>query len=115
MSEKVIDIYLTPRFWKGELVYDGRRPLLVYDEPDDPEHRQNLDEDKPYPPKYTRKLEPEDGILYELSQLKNIKNEKRSVGIKMIICVTMYNERTICTIKPSNSWKEPLQEFIRTS
>lgn len=30
MLDKVIDIYLTPRFWKGEIVYDGRRPLLVY-------------------------------------------------------------------------------------
>lgn len=30
MKEQAIDIYLTPRFWKGEVVYDGRRPLLVY-------------------------------------------------------------------------------------
>ena len=40
MSDDVIDIYLTPRFWKGEVVYDGRRPLLVFEQP---LHRPHID------------------------------------------------------------------------
>lgn len=55
MLDKVIDIYLTPRFWKGELVYDGRRPILVYEQP---EHKFHINEEKPYPPQCTRKLGP---------------------------------------------------------
>lgn len=43
----------------------------------------------------TRKLRPDDGILYELSQLKNVKEEGKCKGIKMLVCVTMYNERKI--------------------
>lgn len=89
IMNEVIDVYLTPRFWKGELIYDGRRPLLVYQQP---VHRPHIDDTKPYPPSYTRKLEPSDGLLYQLSQLKNVK--QTNTGIKMLVCVTMYNERT---------------------
>ena len=71
MLDKVIDIYLTPRFWKGELVYDGRRPILVYEQP---EHKFHINEERPYPPQCTRKLGPQDGIIYELAQLKNVKS-----------------------------------------
>lgn len=90
MTDTPIDIYLTPRFWKGELVYDGRRPLLVYE---NQEQKKHIDEEKPYPPQHTRKLQSQDGLIYEFSQLKNIKNKEKSVGVKMLICVTMYNER----------------------
>lgn len=53
MLDKHIDIYLTPRFWKGELVYDGRRPILVYEAP---EQKTHINEEKPYPPGHTRRL-----------------------------------------------------------
>ena len=89
-----LTIYLCPRFFKGSIIVDGRAPLTKYKNRIFANNSQQIIQGDAPDKTSIANFTPDDGLMHSLGEMYKLDGFKGQ-GIKVLICVCLYNESRI--------------------
>lgn len=87
-----LNVYSSPRVFQQKIDHKSR-PLCIYTGPIEANNVSKFFDQRTPEDIYLRKIDKADGLIYQFSQM-NVQQpgSKETLGIKLLLCVCMYNE-----------------------